>query len=588
MAEAHFFVISLIMKWPKFLLVVILLLASFLRLWKLSVNPVSLFGDELDLGYQAYSVLETGRDYYGNFMPIHFHSLAEWRTPLYLYSAVPAVALFGITPLGVRLPAAIFGILSVLFTYLFVKEFLSYGHPPAKYHPRALLAAFLMSISPWSLQYSRAGFEVTLMLSLLLAGLWLFFKSLSNGKWLWLSVTCLVLTPWVYSTAKLFTPFLLIFLFILFRKEILSISKKYLASAVIAGLIVGLPIAYSTLFGGGTARFNYISVFSDPTTIPEVGVARQNDARVRGETGTGLTPTIFDRVIHNKFTKWGENVTRNMFLPFSTEFLFIKGDPNTRQSIGIGEFYKVDAIFLILGLILFFTGATDRKIKLLTAFWVLAGVIPAAITRDGGNHATRVILILPPLIFLISCGIVGSIRALPKKQGLTLGTGYALVLFISFLFYVHEYWVHYPYESERWWHYGWVPAVTEIKSIDSNYDRVIISMSGEPAWIFFAGAYPFPPAIWQKEFSPDNSVEVKGFGKISHVDKFYFGSPSPDVQIYGLSRVIDSKTLYLANAKEVGANLIMEPERVPEGLKLIKTVAFPSGEPAFYLFTKAE
>ena len=107
---------------PKFLLVVILVVASFLRLYKLTIDPPSLFGDELDLGYQAYSILKTGRDYSGNFMPIHFHSLAEWRTPLYLYSAVPTVAIWGITPLGVRLPAALFGILSILAFYLLIKE----------------------------------------------------------------------------------------------------------------------------------------------------------------------------------------------------------------------------------------------------------------------------------------------------------------------------------------------------------------------------------------------------------------------------------------------------------------------------------
>ena len=84
----------------KKLLLVILLIAGILRFWKISEVPVSLFGDELDVGYHAYSILKTGRDYSGNFMPIHFQSLAEWRTPLYLYSAVPTVALFGISPLG--------------------------------------------------------------------------------------------------------------------------------------------------------------------------------------------------------------------------------------------------------------------------------------------------------------------------------------------------------------------------------------------------------------------------------------------------------------------------------------------------------
>src|SRR3972149_10719401 len=114
-------------KYTKFTLVVILVIASFLRLWRLSDVPVSLFGDELDVGYHAYSILKTGRDYSGNFMPLHFQSLAEWRTPLYLYSSVPTVALFGISPLGVRLPAASFGILGVWGMYLLTKEFLKIG-----------------------------------------------------------------------------------------------------------------------------------------------------------------------------------------------------------------------------------------------------------------------------------------------------------------------------------------------------------------------------------------------------------------------------------------------------------------------------
>src|SRR4030042_5900411 len=110
------------MKNRKYWLIGIILIAIFLRLWNIDKVPVSLFGDELDVGYQAYSILKTGKDYSGNFLPLHFQSLAEWRTPLYLYSAVPTVALFGITPLGVRLPAAIFGILGVLAIYLLVSE----------------------------------------------------------------------------------------------------------------------------------------------------------------------------------------------------------------------------------------------------------------------------------------------------------------------------------------------------------------------------------------------------------------------------------------------------------------------------------
>jgi 4-amino-4-deoxy-L-arabinose transferase-like glycosyltransferase len=578
------------------LILPILLLAIFLRFFNITNNPPSLFGDEVDLGYHAYSISQTGRDYQGNFMPLHFRSLAEWRTPLYLYSAVPTVALFGITPLGVRLPAAIFGVLSIWAFYLLIKEMINgkwlmdkrsnIKHHSSFINHLPLIASFLLAISPWHLQYSRAGFEVTQLLFFLTMGLYLFYRSLGNGKWLWLSVTLLVLTPLIYSTAKFFTPVLLVFLFIAYKRDILSISARHKIYAVIAGLVVGIPIIYTTLFGGGSQRFGYIGVFSDPIIEPEVGFSRLTDARMRGETGLSLSPTFIDRAIHNKFTFVGERILKNYLQSFSTEFLFIKGDPNPRHSIGIGGLYRIEIIALVMGIIFFFSSKSiPAKTKIFIATWILLAPIPAAITRDGGNHATRLILLLPPLIFLISYGIVEGLNRLPSKLKNITAVGYLAVFILSFGLYLHEYYVHYPWNSERWWHAGWGEAVTEIKNIDKGYDRVIISMSGEPAWIFFAGHYQYPPDLWQKEFPVGRDGDVPGFGSISHTGKFYFGSPREDIKIYGLGDFIDSKTLYLANAGEVGANLITEPERTPAGLTLIKSIAYPSGEPAFYIFS---
>jgi hypothetical protein len=555
----------------KFLLVLIILVASFLRLYKLSVNPPSLFGDELDLGYQAYSILKTGKDYQGNFMPIHFHSLAEWRTPLYLYSAVPTVAIFGITPLGVRLPAAIFGILGVLVIYLFVKELLTFGIPHTDKHPMALLAAFLMAISPWSLQYSRAGFEVTEMLFLLILGLFLFLKSLFNSKWLWLSVLCLVLTPWVYSTAKLFTPLLLILIIIIWRKEILLMKKSDLIKSTLVGMVIGVPIILNTILGGGTQRIGDISVFSDQNMEQVVGQSRSLDN---------------NKFVYNKYTYWDEKIINNYLQSFSTEFLFLKGDINLRQSIGKGELYLIEIVPLLVGLAFFFLEkGRDYKTKSLMAFWLLFGAVPSALTMNGGVHATRLILILPPIIFFISFGLVALYRLIVQKFKMFFVVAVLSFYGVCMFFYFHEYYAIYSVTSAHWWHYGWGPAISEIKSIDKGYDRVIISMKGEPAWIFFAGYYQYDPALWQKDYPIGRDVEVAGFGKISHTGKFYFGSPEDSVKIYGIGKYIDSKTLYLANASEDGENLILHPDKTPEGLKLIKAIPFPSGEPAMYLFS---
>ena len=111
------------MKKSNILLSLILSFALVLRIWGIGIVPVSLFGDEIDVGYHAYSIYKTGRDYSGNFLPLHLKSLADYKTPLYAYSIVPTVAIFGISPMGVRLPAAIFGVVGIYLLYLLVDNF---------------------------------------------------------------------------------------------------------------------------------------------------------------------------------------------------------------------------------------------------------------------------------------------------------------------------------------------------------------------------------------------------------------------------------------------------------------------------------
>lgn len=564
------------LKNSKLILIAILVVALLLRIYQIDKVPVSLFGDELDLGYQAYSILHTGKDYYGNAWPLQFHSLAEYRTPLYLYSAVPTVAIWGISPLGVRLPAVIFGVLGIWALYLLIKEL-------TEREDLALVGAAVLTFSPWHLQYSRAGFEVTELLFFLIIGLYFFFKALKNGKWLWLSVVCLILGPWIYSTAKLFIPILMAFLFVVYRKEIFKLSRKYLIYAGVAGLIVGLPLVYATI--KTPQRFDYIGVFSDPTIEPEVGALRARDAAMRGEKGTGLSPTIIDKLFENKITYVGKKILDHYGQALSSDFFFRQGDPDPRQSpTRMGEFYKIEAISILAGVILFFAFNKNRKLKLLVVFWIIAGIFPAALTRDGGNHATRLILILPPLVFLIAYGLVEGLKLVSSKWRIIISSLYILLFALCAIMYFHNYYVLYPWDSERWWHAGFQNAIQSVKAIQQDYSKVVISTSDEPPWTFFAAWYEYPPADWQKNFPIGNDVILPGFGKVSHINKFYFGSPEIG-GVYNFGKAVDKSTLYMASAKEVNVNLIMEPERTPKDLVLLKAISFPSGEPAFYLFT---
>src|SRR5690606_26852543 len=97
----------------KLLFVIILIIAFVTRFYDLGVIPVGLSQDETSIGYNAYSILQTGHDEYVKSYPISFRAFGEFTLSGYIYLAVPSIAAFGPTALGVRLPSAIFVLLTV-------------------------------------------------------------------------------------------------------------------------------------------------------------------------------------------------------------------------------------------------------------------------------------------------------------------------------------------------------------------------------------------------------------------------------------------------------------------------------------------
>ena len=86
----------------KFLIFLILLLAFVVRFYKLGSFP-ALNADEAAIGYNAYSLLETGKDEHGNSWPIHFQSFNDFKPGLYFYLVLPFVRFFGLNEWAVAL-----------------------------------------------------------------------------------------------------------------------------------------------------------------------------------------------------------------------------------------------------------------------------------------------------------------------------------------------------------------------------------------------------------------------------------------------------------------------------------------------------
>src|SRR3989344_4359810 len=106
----------------KLSIITFFLLGIFFRIWRLQNVPIELFGDEIDVGLQAYSILTTNKDYFGNKFPLMFHSFSEYRLPMQLYLDVPFIKIFGLKEIGVRAPAVLMGFISLAFFYYLIKK----------------------------------------------------------------------------------------------------------------------------------------------------------------------------------------------------------------------------------------------------------------------------------------------------------------------------------------------------------------------------------------------------------------------------------------------------------------------------------
>jgi len=88
-------------KKPALYLVLILVLAVFLRFYKIGQVPPSLNWDEVAMGYNAYSILKTGQDEWGRKFPLlGFESFGEYKLPVFVYATIPGVWLFGLNEVG--------------------------------------------------------------------------------------------------------------------------------------------------------------------------------------------------------------------------------------------------------------------------------------------------------------------------------------------------------------------------------------------------------------------------------------------------------------------------------------------------------
>ncbi len=564
-------------KLSLIILASILTLALFLRVYKLDAIPPALFGDEIDVGYQAYSLLKTGRDLSGEFMPLYIQSLSEHRTSLYLYSAVPFIGIFGLNEWGVRLPAVFWGMVSIVGLFLLVRKLLNLQ--------TALIAAFIFAVSPWHLQYSRASFEVTMLTSFIIFGIFFFLIGLSKNRYLFISSLLLLLTFYIYSTAVVFIPLLVLLLLGIYRKEIFRIPLKTLSLLVIFSVILMLPFAFFYFAGQSQARFSAISIFQDRILEDKIHLARKAEDVYSPEGQISTQNPQIERLFHNRYAVYTQVFLTNYFKSISPLFLYADGDINFRHSIHeMGQQYYVEFILLLIGL--FALAKIERKKSILIAGWFLIAPIPSALTNEGGTHATRLFIMLPALIIITALGADWLVQNSKKTYLKIILLVLAAIFVLNFVFYLHRYYSHYGSESWRWWHVGFKEAMLFIKSEEVNYKKVGFNDSYEPSLIRFLFWNQIDPAEFQKQFK-NAAVKTEifpGYTGTIISDKYFFGmSGQAEKEII---RTLPAGVLYMVSARDEVPGDWNWAQDPPQGIKVLKTIYDPTGTPIFYVIAK--
>ena len=342
-------------KLHQALLLAVLILAGFLRFYRLDEVPPGLHEDEALDGNDAWEAWRSA-----HFRV--FYTESQGREGLMINLQAIVLGVTGShSPGALRWPGALLGTLTVLGVYVLAQEV---AGPEV-----GLLGAFLLAISFWHISISRFGTRAVaapffLVWSLVL--LWLAMRRLQKGasNWWAVAVACGIvygLGFYTYTPYRL-TPLLLLAVFFVLKRDYqpglvrkVAVIVLWTASAVVVPLL---------LF----AWRHPVEFFQRFQTLPGWHTANPVGEFVRN---TMRTATMF----------------------------FWAGDTNPLHNIPGRTllFWPVGLLF-VLGL-----AVSVRRQRWLLA-WIILGLLPPIIANEGIPHSWRSILAAPPVFIVAALG----------------------------------------------------------------------------------------------------------------------------------------------------------------------------------------
>lgn len=511
----------------KILFGIILVFSIFFRFWHLSSLPSGLNWDEISHGYNAYSLLNTGRDQWDQSWPIfNFRAYGDYPTTANLYFTIPSIAIFGLNAFSIRLPAVVFGLLFVIFNYLLAKLIF-------KNEKLALFNMFLSALSPWSLFSSRAVFQSNLSQFFYIAGIYYFYKSLLKSKNAYLSSLFFGISLYSYHNTRIAVPLLLIFFVIYYWHQIKNKTHLY---ALLIFLVLAVPNLLNLFSPESQARNRWVGIIN-PNSINLI-----NEERRLFEG-----PAILNRAINNKVLYFSKQLAINYIDMLNPIPLFFQGSSNYQFNPP-----KTGLLFIIL-LPLFYLGIFRLR-QFIIPF--LISLLPASLTV-GDFPSIRATIALPFYFLAISYGL----SFIKNKKIIYL---VVLIFLLEFALYWSKY-LQYNENYSQNWQYGYQEMVLKLKANYSKYDNIYVTKKYGEAHEFILFYWPWNPSQYQNDVRKKWDFHADWYW-VDAFDKFTFIN---DWEISNYSFPKNSL-------------LISSPQNYPvNNAKLIDSVRFLNGQTAF-------
>lgn len=491
------------MKSRVFFLLAIFAVAFFLRFYKLGEVPNGLYQDETAIGYNAYSILETGKDERGQSLPLYFKSFGDYKLPIYIYTTVVSEKLFGVSEFAVRFPSAIFGLATVIVFFFFLRAL-------SKNEPLSRVATLLLAISPWHLHYSRATFEVSISLFLFVMGGLLLQKALTEKtKGLFLAgAVCFILSLYSYNLTRLLAPLLFLLFTFFYRNKVGQVGRGELFLTAIVAITSLFPFLATLTQSGGVASASGTLLFSSKAISAQLLELRSYLFDL---------PPTFTKLFFNipTLTLWQYLLHVASYL--SIPFLFITGSMHGNHGIGnVGQFYLFELPLVAVGMTLAIREKTSWVRLFL--FWAALVILTAALTRET-PHATRSFFLVVPLEVFSA---IGALTVWTRfRQRMIVIAMVAIFVVYNLIYYFTSYYVRFPVLYAKAWREQDKTLSLYLKDNEQKYDKIIFDNQAGFVYTSLLFYQKIEPRQFQKAavYSPD---DAEGFSSLVSFGRYQF------------------------------------------------------------------